>query len=144
MWILLPKVSVGCRVEGHGVFYTLPSAFVHTMKTGCPSCTHHGFQPELPAYYYVNTISRGGEVLLWKGGITNDLDQIYELNIDERTPYFQDCDYEELHRIYFKVGRDAPQLERNILMNLRLYALIRLKGWQEVQNYSKKIRLCSQ
>jgi hypothetical protein len=113
------KVSVGCKVEGHGIFYTLPSAFVHTMKTGCPSCTNHGFQPELPAYYYVNIISRNGEIILWKGGITNDINRRYkELRksmLDH--PDFEGCDYAELHRIFFEIGRDAAQLERDILDN---------------------------
>ena len=30
-------------------------------------------------------------------------------------PDLQGCDYAELHRIYFEVGRDAAQLERDIL-----------------------------
>ena len=124
------KVSVGCRVEGHGVFNTLPSAFVHTMKTGCPSCTHHGFQPELPAYYYVNTISREGEILLWKGGITNDLNRRFkELRASMKEhPDFQDCDYGESHRIYFEVGRDAAQLERNILDESEIIRANQIEG----------------
>ena len=111
------KITVTCPVKGHGEFRTNPRNFIHSAIIGCPSCTHHGFQPELPAYYYVNTISKNGEILLWKGGITNDIRRRFrELrNSMCNHPEFQDCDYAELHRIYFEVGRDAAQLERDIL-----------------------------
>jgi hypothetical protein len=111
------KITVTCPVKGHGEFRTNPRNFIHSAIIGCPSCTHHGFQPELPAYYYVNTISKNGEILLWKGGITNDIRRRFrELRNSMRNhPEFQDCDYAELHRIYFEVGRDAAQLERDIL-----------------------------
>jgi hypothetical protein len=124
------KVTVGCRVEGHGNFSTIPSAFFHTMRTGCPSCTNHGFQPELPAYYYVNTISNKGDIMLWKGGITNDIKRRFgELRKSMKDhPDFQDFDYAELHRIYFEVGRDAAQLERDILDNAEIIRADYVKG----------------
>ena len=42
-------------------------------STGCPKCAIHGFQPHLPAQYYVHEILNvSGDVVYYKGGISGD------------------------------------------------------------------------
>lgn len=45
------KVVLGCKVEGHGEFPTIPSN--HWLGSGCPLCSESGFSCQRPAQLYV-------------------------------------------------------------------------------------------
>ena len=72
------KMPIICKI--HGEFSQSMVNHMY-MNAGCPSCTKHGFQPQLPAFYYVHEyIDENKEHLFFKGGISNDwmrrLDQL--------------------------------------------------------------------
>jgi hypothetical protein len=82
-------------------------------KSGCPVCAQVGFQPHLPAYYYVNEImNKMNDRLYFKGGISSDWKK--RLNqISRGLP--SDLSIRNIEVIYFETGQDARDLETKLL-----------------------------
>ena len=80
---------------------------------GCPVCAQMGFQPHLPAYYYVNEImNKMNDRLYFKGGISSDWKK--RLNqISRGLP--SDLSIRNIEVIYFETGQDARDLETKLL-----------------------------
>jgi len=80
---------------------------------GCPVCAQMGFQPHLPAYYYVNEImNKMNDRLYFKGGISSDWKK--RLNqISRGLP--SDLSIRNIEVAYFETGQDARDLETKLL-----------------------------
>jgi Zn finger protein HypA/HybF involved in hydrogenase expression len=80
---------------------------------GCPACAKTGFQPHLPAYYYVNEIyNQLGDTVYYKGGISNNIDERLR-KISQSLP--EHLSIKNVASIYFDVGDKAKQLEIELL-----------------------------
>jgi Zn finger protein HypA/HybF involved in hydrogenase expression len=78
-------------------------------KQGCPACAITGFQPHLPAYYYVNEIlNQFGDRLYYKGGISNDYEQRLK-KLSQGLP--AGMIIRNVEFVYFEIGQDARELE---------------------------------
>jgi Zn finger protein HypA/HybF involved in hydrogenase expression len=78
-------------------------------EQGCPACAITGFQPHLPAYYYVNEIlNQFGDRLYYKGGISNDYDSRLK-KLSQGLPVGMVIRNVEF--VYFEIGEDARELE---------------------------------
>mgnify|MGYP002180662637 CR=1 FL=1 len=85
---------------------------------GCPACATTGFQPELPASYYVIEIQNDeGDVILYKGGISGDV----ENRLDRHKSVFagnhrsSKWTLRPVETVDFKLGTDAQILETRLL-----------------------------
>ena len=86
--------------------------------TGCPACAPTGFQPELPASYYVIEIrNEEGDVILYKGGISNNT----EFRFTQHKSIFSKNDRSSawklrvLEVVNFDEGTEARVLETRLL-----------------------------
>jgi len=83
------------------------------MGIGCPACAKHGFNPDIPGYYYVNEIlNASGDRILFKAGIS--CDWRYRLRVLERhLP--DELTIRNVEAIRFDLGVDAQDLETRLL-----------------------------
>ena len=81
--------------------------------TGCGACAIHGFQPHLPAQYYVHEIRNiMGDVIYFKGGISGDwIDRLRHL--ESHLP--DHLKYNNIEVIFFDLGKNARILEKKLL-----------------------------
>ncbi len=85
---------------------------------GCPACTPTGFQPELPASYYVIEIQNDDDdVILYKGGISADVENRFAQHqsvfaANDRSSRWS---LRPLETIDFELGTDAQVLETRLL-----------------------------
>ena len=81
--------------------------------TGCSQCATHGFQPHLPAQYYVHEILNSfGDVIYYKGGISGD----WVIRLTRLKSDLPDhLSYNNIEVVHFNHGDDARELERNLL-----------------------------
>ncbi len=80
---------------------------------GCPVCATTGFQPQKPAYYYVNQIlNDSGDVIYYKAGISNDWKR-RAAKLRRGLP--ETLTLRPLQQHYFEVGKDASDLETTLL-----------------------------
>ncbi|MEC8363371.1 MAG: zinc-ribbon domain-containing protein [Candidatus Thermoplasmatota archaeon] len=82
-------------------------------STGCPKCANYGFQPHLPAQYYVHEIlNKFGDVVFYKGGISGDwFDRMRSLKYG--LPAHLSLNNIEV--LYFSFGYDARNFEKELL-----------------------------
>ena len=82
-------------------------------ETGCPKCAPSGFQPHLPAQYYVHEILNSmGDVVYYKGGISGDwLIRLRSL----RSSLPDHLSYNNIEVMNFEEGSRARALEKILL-----------------------------
>ena len=93
-----------CQV--HGKFSTTYGLVVHR-GTQCPSCAITGFKPNNPGFFYLNSVSKDGQTICFKYGITNKSVQERLIQIQSKTEFV----LENIFNHYFEIGRDALNLE---------------------------------
>jgi hypothetical protein len=85
---------------------------------GCPACFTGGFQPELPASYYVIEIQNDeGDVILYKGGISGHVKNRF---VQHQTVFAgnrrsSNWTLREVETVDFNLGTDARILETRLL-----------------------------
>jgi hypothetical protein len=82
-------------------------------ETGCPKCAIHGFQPHLPAQYYVHEIRNiMGDIIYYKGGISGDwMDRLRHL----KSHLPDHLKYNNIEVIFFNLGKNARIFEKKLL-----------------------------
>ena len=87
-------------------------------ESGCPVCATTGFKPHLPAHYYVIRVLNGeGDVLYYKGGITNDLTKRFNSHKRKFSDWLKAHNgvLELTESVYFEMGAEAEDLEDQLL-----------------------------
>lgn len=103
-------IEVVCRI--HGAWKVLVSNHIYR-GSGCPICRPHGFNPQLPGYYYVNEITNNdGDRIYYKGGISNNfINRIKQL----AAGLPEGMRIRNLESLYFMDGSKAQTLEKELL-----------------------------
>lgn len=129
------KLPWKCTKCGHE-WITSASHRTH-IGTGCPTCAETGFNPDLPAYYYVLKFTGVNEVWFYKGGITNAKVEFRIRNI--KTSLKRNnlpLEVGIVERIHFDLGNDAKEFEDKLknIENIRAVSLDKFEGATELFN----------
>ncbi|MDC0184127.1 zinc-ribbon domain-containing protein [Candidatus Poseidoniales archaeon] len=84
----------------------------------CPACAPTGFQPDLPASYYVIEVrNNDGDVILYKGGISGDVENRFaqHKSVFAANDRSSQWTLRPLESVDFKLGTDAQVLETRLL-----------------------------
>jgi predicted GIY-YIG superfamily endonuclease len=85
---------------------------------GCPACAPTGFQPELPASYYVIEIQNDeADVIEYKGGISADVERrfVEHQSVFAGNSRSSNWTLRLVETVDFKLGTDAQILEARLL-----------------------------
>ena len=127
----LPWKCIDCGHE----WKTKGSKRAYGEKTGCPACAGYGFNPKLPAYYYVLSLDGPSERWFFKGGITNNKVEFRIKNIIHslRTNNLP-LDVNIVEYIKFGIGENARILEKKLKSkrNIRAKSSDKFSGYKEL------------
>jgi len=119
------------RVQGkiicpiHGEFLQTPGDHYH-QESGCRDCADWGFNPKLPADYYVLSVSNNNdEIVMYKSGITNDL--VRRLKEHKRLFDNNFLKVKLVDEYHFDVGQEAEDFE-NLMLNMNNIRSPNIKG----------------
>ena len=104
------KVALICS-EHHRCEIT-PSKFKNGQ--GCATCSDSGFDPSVPAFLYVQSLSIGGAVSSYKFGITNLSPKIRMITQAKSSCY----DHELIHVFHDKYGYKIQALEADLKQSI--------------------------
>ena len=104
------KVALICS-EHHRCEIT-PSKFKNDQ--GCATCSDSGFDPSVPAFLYVQSLSIGGAVSSYKFGITNLSPKIRMITQAKSSCY----DHELIHVFHDKYGYKIQTLEAGLKQSI--------------------------
>jgi len=127
----LPWKCADCKHE----WTTKGSKRAYHEKTGCPSCAGYGFDPRLPAYYYVLSLDGPTGRWFFKGGITNNEVEFRIKNIiSSLKRNNMPLDVEIVESIWFELGEDAKRLESLLKSKkeIRVSSLDKFSGYKEL------------
>jgi len=127
----LPWKCIDCKYE----WKTKGSKRAYGEKTGCPSCAGYGFNPKLPAYYYVLSLDGPTGRWFFKGGITNNEVEYRIKNIiSSLKTNNMPLDVNIVDSIKFEVGEDAKNLEKELKSKkkIRAKSLDKFSGYKEL------------
>ena len=127
----LPWKCIDCGHE----WKTKGSKRAYGEKTGCPACADYGFNPKLPAYYYVLSLNGPTERWFFKGGITNNEVEFRVRNIIQSLKINKmPLEVEIVEYVKFRIGKDAKKLEEELKSKRTIRAMSKDKfsGYKEL------------
>jgi Zn finger protein HypA/HybF involved in hydrogenase expression len=121
--------------ECHHEWKTMGSKRAYGEKTGCPACAGYGFNPKLPAYYYVLSLNGPKGRCFFKGGITNnEVDRRIKNIIQSLKINKLPLEVEIVEYIKFGIGKDAKKLEDELKSKRKIRATSedKFSGYKEL------------